>query len=83
LLARERTNFEQADNGKQLPTQVLQLDTAEQSAEQFQALIISSCSRNLGKPRVDRQAMNFSRENLWADRRAVNFSPVAQKSRQF
>jgi hypothetical protein len=34
----ERTNFEQADNGERRTTQVLQLDTAEQTAEQFQVL---------------------------------------------
>jgi hypothetical protein len=36
---------ERADNGERRTTQVLQLDTGEQ----FQALIISSCSRQLGE----------------------------------
>ena len=45
-------------NGERRTTQVPKLDTAEQ----FQDLIISSCSRNSGKPGVDRQAMNFAPE---------------------
>jgi hypothetical protein len=37
-MAREFTNLEQADNGERRTTQVPQLDTAEQTAEQFQVL---------------------------------------------
>src|SRR5262249_26459738 len=42
-------NFDHANKGEQRTTQALQLDTAEQTAEQFQALIISNCLSQLGE----------------------------------
>jgi hypothetical protein len=57
--------FLAAQRGERRTTQALQLDTAEQAAEQY---YFELRARNLGKPGVDR--------------RATDFSPVTQKSKQ-
>ena len=46
----ERTKFEQTNNGERRTTQVPQLDTAEQTAEQFQASLFRVALATRGNP---------------------------------